>query len=60
MGLSVTEKQELRTIIAKRIQGDIEQLKRSTGRNSTPALHQQAQAAAYSQLGITTEMNHAR
>ncbi len=27
MGLSVTEKQELRSIIAKRIQGHIEQLK---------------------------------
>ena len=57
MGLSVTEKQELRSIISKRISARIDQLK-SEQKATLTALAEQAQGMAYQQLGIEIEMQH--
>lgn len=57
MGLSVTEKQELRTIISKRITQHIDQLK-TEHQTLLGELKQQAQEAAYRQLGIDADMQH--
>lgn len=55
MGLSVTEKQELRAIISKRITLRIEQLKAGQ-KDLLTGLNAQARAAACAQLGIEAEM----
>ncbi len=57
MGLSVTEKQELRSIISKRISQRIDQLK-TEQKELLTALGEQARVAAHHQLGIDAEMQH--